>query len=112
MSSGAFLLGLLNEVTTVNVKEQLSAGFPPWSCFSAVQSSLPGSSPLNLLLFHEMRLFSKTKQYALPSFSSSYHNQISMQDDGRILLSIKKKKAKARLVCCHISVQCLIVIRC
>lgn len=35
-------MGWLNEVTTVNVKEQLSAELPPQRCLSAVQSSLPG----------------------------------------------------------------------
>lgn len=33
------------------------------------------SSPLNLLLFHKMRSFSKPKEYTLPGFPPSHHNQ-------------------------------------
>lgn len=91
MCSGAFLLGWLNELwmwRSSSVQGFLHGGASP-QCKAPFQDS----SPLNLCLFHEMRLFAEAEECALPSFPPSHHNQISMQDNRRNLWWIKKKKS-------------------
>lgn len=78
-------------------------GFLHGGAFLQCKAPFQDASPLNLLLFHGMRLFSQAKGYALPNCPSSHHNKIPMQDDGRNLLSIKKI-AKASLICYECSV--------
>lgn len=49
------------------------------------EASLQHSSPFNVVVLQEMRLFSEARESALPILPHSHRNHISMQDDGRNL---------------------------
>lgn len=68
------------------------------------KASLWHSSPLNLVLLQEIRLFSEARESALPILPPSHCNHISMRDDGRNFYECLKKP-KVSLVCFHIAVQ-------